>query len=575
MRYFRVVFILLCILGLAGCTSAAVPKWQELRNIEQTAEGFVTTGPIPWLLSEPFSPIVPQEKCYLLIEMTASLPMKVQFRWLAPGDDYSLDRLITFDVPAGDKPVMKLLDMNSNGVFKGLQTFRFDPINESSLNFKIHKLQFVTLSQVPAQFLPELIKFRCYTSKLHYQPAERIEYCVSLTAKNYPQRESSKILQVDIVNDKGLKAASKTLHYGLPMAYNIKELYGSFALPAALKPGKYTLKAASVDQLTKMTLSAEHQFGVQGPNDPFVCETPFKFLKDFTIIQDQDGLFHLFSITGEFFAGHDWMPAGNERTFSHSTSRDLRNWTYHPPVISISDKSYPDGNGKFKDRNVWSPHVIFHDGTYYMFYTSVNRHVSQSMSLATSKDLFEWKDYENNPVLAPEDAGIFNWHRNQWADCRDPMVFKDNGKFYVYLTAAAADGDPKGTVLVAESDDLLHWSNPQIAVRSTPSMESPQVWKMGDTYYMTTSALGAGLWTSKSPTAGWQRCTIERPPIQKLESYVPTSPSYAEEVIRLKDGSYLIAGLTWRHWGNSIYFFRMETDDSGKLIGYKSPFKLP
>ena len=158
-------------------------------------------------------------------------------------------------------------------------------------------------------------------------------------------------------------------------------------------------------------LKAECNFGVNGNKDPMVYETPFKFVKDFSIIQDDKGIFHIFSITGEFYKGHDWMPNGNERTFSHGTSNDLINWEYHKPVLSISDNDYSDGEGKYENRNIWAPHIVKKGDTYYMFYTSVNSHVSQSVSLATSKDLFNWTKHKNNPVATMEGVEWATWKR--------------------------------------------------------------------------------------------------------------------------------------------------------------------
>jgi hypothetical protein len=46
-------------------------------------------------------------------------------------------------------------------------------------------------------------------------------------------------------------------------------------------------------------------------------------------------------------------------------------------------------------------------------------------------------------------------------------------------------------------------------------------------------------------------------------------------VIRLDDGRLVMAGLTFRYWGNSIYLFGMETGVDGAPIRYRSPFTLP
>jgi hypothetical protein len=61
-----------------------------------------------------------------------------------------------------------------------------------------------------------------------------------------------------------------------------------------------------------------------------------------------------------------------------------------------------------------------------------------------------------------------------------------------------------------------------------------------------------------------------RPDIASVEFHVATSPSYAEETVALPDGGILMASLTWRHWGNSIYFFRLRAE-AGVPVGYEKP----
>ena len=224
---------------------------------------------------------------------------------------------------------------------------------------------------VPPSLLPALIDFRCFTPKLHYQPGEPIEYRTVLSTWCCPDRASSRILTVKLRNGANEIMASAVQQYGIRPGTRIKEVQKVLDVDAPLKPGKYVLEATSRDPRSGLTVSSQHVFGIQGPGDPFLYETPFKFVKDFSIVQAEDGRWHIFSITGDLLGSHTWEADGQERTFSHASSVNLRDWTSHPPVISISDDAYADGKGRFKDRNVWAPHVIRHDGRYWMFYTSV------------------------------------------------------------------------------------------------------------------------------------------------------------------------------------------------------------
>ena len=547
-------------------------EWSTLKDIEKISCGYKALEWDPFLISAPLKKSISKETPYLQIDLVFSKPVSAQLRWVKEGEEWNDNQTATFHVPAGESTVY--ISLLTTGSFDRFNVFRFDPGNDAGVEFDIKRIIAVSSKDLPQDKLAEMIDLHGYTSKLHYKPGERIEYAVRLKAIDYPYRHSSKILTVELLDEAGRTIASDMQHYGIAELFNIKELFGVMDTEEPLVPGKYTLRTKSVDQFNGFEITSEHDFGVQAEGDVLLYETPFKFVKDFSIIHDHNDLWHIFSITGELYKGHDWMPDGHERTFSHGTSPDLKNWTFHEPVLSISDKSYPDGNGRFEDRNIWAPHVIRHGDTYYMFYTSINSHVSQSISLATSRDLFNWTKYEGNPVATLESVEWADWHRDRWADARDPMVLVDDDKFYLYFTAHKAGGGLDGAVAVMESDDLVHWHNPQVAVNFKHALESPQVWKSGGKYYMTTSATGHGQWVSDDPVRGWEMSDFVRPIISDFEKYVTSTGSYAEEVVRLADGTLIMASCTWRYWGNSLYLFRVIEGKSGRPVGYESSFKI-
>jgi len=560
--------------GVASAVVEVEVDWTQLKDIEKTSRGYKALKWDPFLISAPLKTPLTGETPYLALTVESSRPVIGQLWWIKAGQDWDGNRCVDVHIAAGESTVY--VSLLALGYFEPFDTFRFDPGNDAGVEFNIKEIKAMGASELPQEELAKMVNFHAYTSKLHYRPGERIEYGARLKAVDYPYRRSSKILYVDLFDEAGSKVASEVQHYGIAELYNIKELFGVIDTDGPLTPGKYTLKVRSVDQLNGYTLASEHIFGVQSEDDVLVYETPFKFVKDFSIIQDHNGLWHIFSITGELYKGHDWYPEGHERTFSHGTSPDLKNWTYHEPVLSISDQEYPDENGMFEDRNIWAPHVIRHGDTYYMFYTSINSHVSQSISLATSKDLFNWVKYEGNPVATLEGVEWADWHRDSWADGRDPAVLVDGDKFYMYFTAhlKPEEGKMDGAVVVMESDDLYHWSKPQVAVNFKHALESPQVWKGGDKYYMLTSATGHGQWISDNPVTGWNPADFARPEIPDFEKQVTSTGSYAEEAVRMDDGALIMASCTFRYWGNSIYLFKVIEDETGKPIGYESPFKL-
>jgi len=557
------------------CASASTPEWAELRNIERTAEGYRTTGPDPWLISEVIEPHLPAERCYLLIELSSSRRETMQVFWRGPGESFVEERSVRFEVPAGGRTAVRVVDLGQRGNFRNVEAIRFDPSQGAGLRFRIDRLELITLSEVPEEAWVSLLEFDCYTSKLHYRPGERIEYQMTMQSKSYPDRQSSKILEAKVYDEKGREVGAGVQHYGLLPMHQIRELRGGVEVPKPLSPGRYRIDVTSTDQRSGLALKASKTFGVQGEDDPFIYETPFKYINDFSLIQGKDGRWHVFGITGDLTPGMVWTQDGQARTFSHGSSADLRNWTYHKPVITISNDEHPDGNGRYGDRNVWAPHVIRHGDTYFMFYTSVNEFISQSISLATSKDLFEWEEYEGNPVFTLEGVEWAKWTRDEWSDCRDPVVLVDGDKFYLYVTGEASefkDARDQGLIAVAESDDLIHWKNPEIAVRGHRAMESPQVWKEGGRYHMVTSAQGAGTFASEHPVRSWEKKEFPRAPVREAEKYVDAIDGRIEEIVWLEDRRMVMATGSFR---NSVYFFEVETDGAGKPVRYKSPFRLP
>lgn len=570
----RDVWAALCVWATVVVVASAGEPWEELRSIEKTDSGYRIVNVHAWMMAPPLPEPIPAEHQVVLVDIRASQNVSFQLYWRGAAQPLSEARVARLHAATSADYVTVAANLDEAGAFDGVTQYRLNVKGPKGMTFDVRNIRFVTLAQVPADLLPGLINLHCFTSKLHYLPGERIDYRATLMATCYPDRQSSKILNLAVEDASGQVVATAFQQYGIRASSRFKEIQGVLELDGALEPGGYKLKATSTDQRSGLVLTSEHAFGVLGPDDPYVCDTPFKFLKDFSMVRGPKGRYHIFSITGDLFGDHGWSSDGQERTFSHCSSADLRHWTMHPPVISISDKAYPDGNGRFKDRNVWAPHVIEHDGKYWMFYTSINQHVSQTISLATSKDLFEWTEYEGNPVFSLEERGVANFQRKGWADCRDPMVFVDGGKFYIYVTANAKGPGHCGAVVVAESEDLIHWMNAQVAVRAKVVSESPQVWKHGNTYCMTTSSVGANTYTSDHPMTGWTPGGFSRPDITKFEKYVHHSPSYAEEVIRLPDGGHLMAALTFRWYGNSIYLLRIQTE-SDRPVGYESVFPVP
>jgi len=165
-------------------------------------------------------------------------------------------------------------------------------------------------------------------------------------------------------------------------------------------------------------------------------------LKDFSIVRDDDGLFHVYYIKTPWAVPNDYV-YGLENMIGHSTTRDFIEWQTHDPVLVAIQ-------GTWEWRCIIAPYVLRHDGRWWMFYAGTG-HRSR-IGIATSTDLFNWMRHPINPVYDPS---ILPWPASGGGGCRDPHVSKFDDGFYLYTTIDSADG--RACVGVAHSTDLLQW----------------------------------------------------------------------------------------------------------------------
>lgn len=170
------------------------------------------------------------------------------------------------------------------------------------------------------------------------------------------------------------------------------------------------------------------------------------YINDHTLIRAEDGSWHVFGI---------WHPEPadplDETFFLHASTDRLPDgdWTIHDPVMHARiDRG---------ETHVWAPHVLRHDGRYWMFYCGGTAdHERYRIELATGEDLFTWTHHPGGPLI--EDG----------FDARDPMVIRDeeHERWLMYYTRTSQPAGGHHEVAVCMSEDLLHWSAPQVAYRS-------------------------------------------------------------------------------------------------------------
>lgn len=209
---------------------------------------------------------------------------------------------------------------------------------------------------------------------------------------------------------------------------------------------------------------------------------------------EKDGQVHLIHLKG-LAGGVDYDEAKeNVRGYGHAVSEDLVLWTEQEDILKIEDSHNPLDQ-EFR----YTGCTIENEGTYYTYYT-MRKGQGQRIGVAVSKDLYEWEEYEGNPVLIPDEEWFITFanenvsnHRD-WGgivDCRDMLVIKDEAGdgFWGYFVASADTGmtSPTSVVGVAWSEDLFHWEQKGIAYapKSVAMPEMVDVFRIEDKWYMT------------------------------------------------------------------------------------------
>jgi hypothetical protein len=211
---------------------------------------------------------------------------------------------------------------------------------------------------------------------------------------------------------------------------------------------------------------------------------------DFAVWQAADGTWQLWSCIRHTRCG------GNTRLFYRWEGQRLTDTDWEPIGIAMEgDPKYGESTGGMQ-----APHVIRHDGVYYMLYGDWNH-----ICLARSHDGKTFQrvlDGNGRPQLFTEST-------KGWQNTRDPMVLKIGEVFHCYY---AAHRDGKCPVHCRRSRDLRRWSDSVQVFCEGPTAHSgrpgwaecPHVVFRHDWYYLIhTQAYGAAaistVYRSKDP----------------------------------------------------------------------------
>jgi hypothetical protein len=165
---------------------------------------------------------------------------------------------------------------------------------------------------------------------------------------------------------------------------------------------------------------------------------------DHAIWQAKDGSWHALACVRGTKVGrvlYEWE--GN--------SLEQRNWK--PLGITMrAERKYGESiNDWFGEEWIQAPHVITHDGIYYMFYGGHNSELGEcQICMATSKDGRTFIRHTNEQGYSRVFVGP--------GEARDPMVIKVGELWHCYYCGHDTGKRRPCKVYVRTSSDLIHWS---------------------------------------------------------------------------------------------------------------------
>lgn len=194
-------------------------------------------------------------------------------------------------------------------------------------------------------------------------------------------------------------------------------------------------------------------------------------INDHCFVYGRDGRWHFFGITDE--RPMDAPPSPHAEYLAYATASTLNQKPWQRESFPI--KADP----AIGEVHLWAPHIIEHDGLYYMYYCAGDPdHTKYKINLATSKDLRTWQRHPANPMVV------------DGYDARDPFILRVGDQWVMYYTATETPAGGHHTVEAVTSDDLIRWSNKRRVFTDAGAgtwggdTESPFVVRRGEYYYL-------------------------------------------------------------------------------------------
>jgi beta-fructofuranosidase len=319
---------------------------------------------------------------------------------------------------------------------------------------------------------------------------------------------------------------------GLRLLALVLVMTGLTAAPAGAAPAPPTVSAGAFSRVY----------------DPSTGEAQQWYYNDHTLVRDVvTGTWHVYAITHA-------EPANplDEKNFGHATAPSPTGpWTKRPFALTASPAA--------GESHIWAPHVIHHNGVYYMYYAAgTPDHAAYRMHLATSTDLTTWTRSPANPLFT------------DGFDARDPMVTRVGPQWVMYYTANRTPQGGNHQVAYRASTDLVHWSGKQVAFEHPASgtsggpTESPFVVFRGGWWYLSVCCE-----TGYKDTRVYRSRDPFRFSVNDLAGRID---AHAAEVVTEPSGATRVTGAGWGQGGLHVAPLTFTAAQAGVFLGSHADF---
>lgn len=278
----------------------------------------------------------------------------------------------------------------------------------------------------------------------------------------------------------------------------------------------------------------------------------------------EDDKFHIF-----FLHDAQTKPTGKGFHDIHKfVSKNLTDFDYKGRMINYGKTADPDfavGTGS----------VINIKGTYYFYYTGHNANTEfiqnnprESVLLATSNDLENWKKVTDFKITAPE--GYYDF------EFRDPHVFYNSEEKEYWMLVSAQTNERMAVILLFTSPDptIQEWKVKGPLYTSSVEesyimMECPDLFKMGDYWYL----LFSENWNEKTThyrISSSSKGPWKTPKNDKLDGEF----FYAAKTVSKQDKQYLLGWSARRfpenntgnkEWAGNLVTHELAQNNDGSL----------